>query len=300
MRALARLRIIRYRLMIWMSRSEIISKLFKTWFTSNSLIIFSALLICDSRVFAVTPSDTSLVRDDTAYWTQREGIELSWTGGILIEPNTGIQLNIKNPKLEGKFPVVIYLHGCDGINLNHDTLWARYIAKLGFAVILPNSFSRPKRISNCNPLIKSGTGRFPAADVYRQEEIAYAITRLKKESWVDSKKIYLMGHSEGGRAAALANFKDLRGIIISAWQCTSRQYPLSDGIKSDMSIPVLALIYDEDPWYFGTPNQGDCAKHGGARLDFSQKLFKGKFHQTYDNSEARLAVTEFLKRISNQ
>jgi dienelactone hydrolase len=236
---------------------------------------------------------------DFDYPIRFDGVESSWFGGMLFEPVTAKALDIKNPMLSGKFPVLIYLHGCTGIDNNHDTRWAREVAKLGFVVIMPNSFSRPNRVSNCDPATKTA-GRFSAAHVYRQEEIAYALARLGRETWADMKRVYLMGHSEGGIATATATFKEIKGIIISGWTCTNTRHPSMDGIRSSKDVPTLVLLYDKDPWFHNSHTEGDCSKSGAERADFTQKLFRGGIHGTFDAPGARDAVRSFLLRISGR
>lgn len=223
-------------------------------------------------------------------------VEKSWDGGILYAPNTAKTLNIKNPEIEGIHPVLIYMHGCTGITYDHDTLWAKEIAKMGFVVVMPNSFSRVNRISNCDARTKT-SGTFKQVWSYRQEEIAYALAKLKTYKWVDTNKLFLMGHSEGGVATAESKFSAFKGKIISGWSCTNKQYSPHDRINADPNISILVLLYDRDPWFVGTPYEGDCARHAEGRKDFKQVLMSGSTHNTYDNNEARKAVNEFLTRL---
>jgi hypothetical protein len=174
------------------------------------------------------------------------GIEKSWNKADVFIPESIFLKSISNLQLEKKYPVVIYLHGCTGILSNHDLRWARFISNLGFVVILPDSFARPRRVSNCDPVhTRGGTGRFPIALAYREQEIAYAINQLKKTSWADTANIFLMGHSEGANAAAQTNITGFRGIILSSGFCHR-------GINFEYGVKGLVINYENDPWHNGS------------------------------------------------
>ena len=129
----------------------------------------------------------------------------------------------------------------------------------------------------------------------RLEEIRYAIEQVKKSAWADTNKVFLMGHSEGGQAAARNRLADFRGIIISGWTCTDSARPGFDGIFAPLETPILTLEWDRDSWYEFTPFQGSCANKFGERKKARQVLFSETQHSTYDQREARDAVAQFLK-----
>ncbi len=88
--------------------------------------------------------------------------------------------SIADLRLDKKYPVVIYLHGCGGITSSNDTRWGKFLSEMGFVVILPDSLARPGRISNCDTSAKKTSNRFPMAIPYREQEIFYSINELKK------------------------------------------------------------------------------------------------------------------------
>lgn len=119
-------------------------------------------------------------------------VELSWEKSYVFIPGYFFSRSV-DVVIEKKYPVVIYLHGCNGINFPHDPLWAKELNSLGFVVMVLDSFARPDRKSNCDIVAKQGNGKFLEADRYRQEEINYAYKQLKKLSWVDTSKIFFNG-----------------------------------------------------------------------------------------------------------
>ena len=44
----------------------------------------------------------------------------SWDNAIVLLPNTAQRVKTSEIKINKKVPVLIYLHGCVGIHLNHD------------------------------------------------------------------------------------------------------------------------------------------------------------------------------------
>ena len=213
------------------------------------------------------------------------GVEKSWDKADVYIPESIFLKRTSNLQLEKKYPVVIYLHGCTGITSNHDLRWGRFISNLGFVVILPDSFARPSRISNCDPVNTVRTGRFPFALAYREQEIAYAIGQLKKTNWADMSNIFLMGHSEGANAVAQTNIIGFRGMIMSSGFC-------ADGIKFENGVKGLVINFENDPWHKGN---GRCQQ---ARNDGSLSLLflNDNAHNSFDYPRVRDEVQQFLKQ----
>lgn len=185
-------------------------------------------------------------------------------------------------------PLVIYLHGCAGIDPNHDRSWARFLANNGYAVIMPDSMARRGRRAVCDPRTNSwDLSRFPRVYEYRQQEIAYALAEAERLPWVDKSRIFLMGHSEGGYAASQFGDLGFRAIIVSAWQCGSR-----NGLSTRQGVPVLNLVFDRDPWYWQTVKQGRCSDH---REEGVETVSEDRaIHETFNSQVMRQRVLEFL------
>jgi dienelactone hydrolase len=225
---------------------------------------------------------------------QGQDVEKTWEAAQVYLPGKVFASAPGGIQESKPLPVVIYMHGCTGIDPRHDVRWADFIKSLGFAVVLPDSMARPGRKPNCDPRTKSG-GAFPQAHAMRQEEIAYALEQLRKAPWADARNIYLMGHSEGGQAAARCRLGGLRGVIISGWTCTHARNPVFDGIHVPVETPILAMAFDRDAWRAGNPTEGSCASKFGDRPAARQLIFQGSDHGTYEQREARDAVAKFLK-----
>jgi dienelactone hydrolase len=226
-------------------------------------------------------------------------VDQSWKKASVYTPGAFLSKSTDGLALDKKYPVVIYMHGCTGITNHNDLAWAKYIAEMNFVVVVPDSMARKSRLSNCDPRQKGNTATFPQAHDYRQEEIKFALSQLKSAEWADQKNIFLMGHSEGGLASARSTYSDFKGIIISGWTCTIMRIPRLHGIYSPKNIPILAIAYLDDSWFKGKPNEGRCIDQADGRRVIQVDLV-GSDHDTFSNSNAKNAVTTFLKDNLNR
>jgi len=226
-------------------------------------------------------------------WLHAKDVELSWDKSLIFMPGSFMSRSPHNLTVDKKYPVVIYLHGCTGIENNHDVQWARFLASQNFLVVMPDSMARPNRKSNCDPRQQGGTNVFPQAYSYRQQEIAFAKEQITKSAWWDQKNLFLMGHSEGGIATAQSSHGGFNGLIISGWTCTHRNNLSFDGIKSPKEIPAIAVAFVDDSWRKGKFNEGRCADKADGR-NLIQIDLQGREHSTYDSRVARDAVVKFL------
>ena len=230
-----------------------------------------------------------------AHAEKNSDVNLSWVNAsVFVFNHPEIKQTKQLNALKDSLPVLIYLHGCAGIN--RDALnWASYISSLGFVVILPNSMARNGRVANCDPKLKKGNGAFPLARAYRQQEITYALNQVIDSPWAQRKNIFLMGHSEGGTAVAQSPHAEFAGEIISGETCTDRKNPAYDGIFAPIEMPVLAIASIDDEWHENKPAvKGRCADKAQGRSFFTQVDLPGSTHPTYGSPIAREAVRDFL------
>ena len=64
----------------------------------------------------------------------------------------------RRPEAPPPVPVVVFMHGCTGIWTSDTPAWVSFLASHGYAVVAPDSFARPGRLSNCDPH-RAGAGR---------------------------------------------------------------------------------------------------------------------------------------------
>lgn len=212
-------------------------------------------------------------------------LEPAWTKAPMYLPgNSFATTAAANEQPARGTPLVIYLHGCAGIDSGNDRGWARFLADNGYAVIMPDSFARPARISACDPSTQTWDGRrFPGIWSYRQQEITLALERSRSLPWVDPNRIYLMGHSEGAWAASNWMGGGFRAVVISAYPCTP-----SVATSISLSTPILNLLFTHDPWFM---DDRRCSRY---RSNVEEVVISARAHSTYPYREMRQKVLEFL------
>ncbi len=193
-----------------------------------------------------------------------------------------------------RYPTVLFMHGCDGPR-NLQAL--RAMARRGFAVIAPDSFARRFRPRQCDRRTRRGGRNYYVFD-FRSAEISYALTRFRDLAWVDKKKFFLVGVSEGGLAAAQHRGSAFRARVISAWTCHGSD--LVNGLGAPADEPVLALVHAKDPWYTRGRSRrlsGDCGKFFGLGRPRSRSIIirEGTRHDVLSDPKAMPRNLRFLE-----
>ncbi len=191
-----------------------------------------------------------------------------------------------------RYPTILYLHGCAG---QGDLAPLQAFAKAGFAVIAPNSFARRFRPLQCRPSERTGGQNIFVFD-FRLVEISYALQRMAALPWVNNERLYLVGTSEGGVAAALYRGEEFSARIIAQWTCHGA--PFIRGLAAPEGEPVLAIVRSDDPWYQPerTAGQlGDCsAFFKTPNRSRSLIIDGGAAHDVWGHSGAMRAALDFL------
>ncbi len=197
-----------------------------------------------------------------------------------------------------KFPTILYVHGCAGLS---GLTPLRAMARRGFAVIAPDSFSRRFRPRQCDPIRKTGGKNVYVFD-FRAAEISYALHRFKRLSWVDRKRLFLVGVSEGGLAVAQYRGDEFRARVIAEWTCHGA--PLVRGLAAPPDEPVLAVVRANDPFYTRYKRggqRGDCGAFFGPRpRSRSMVLQTGARHDVLKDAKSIGAILEFLTEESKR
>jgi dienelactone hydrolase len=217
----------------------------------------------------------------------KSDVAISWQKGVAYVPGKFFTTSPPEIKTNKPYPVVLYMHGCNGIGPT-DRRWGPFLKGLGFIVVQPDSFARD-RPKSCDPATHTG-GLFPGVYKMRIEEVDYAREQIAKSAWADQKNIFLMGHSEGGITVSLITRADFRGVVISAWHCGSRT-----GLRTAVGIPVLAIDHSNDPWFPGVAG-GGCGKLFGDRPHSKMITLPGRDHDTFE-FPAQKGLETFLKDL---
>ncbi len=192
--------------------------------------------------------------------------------------------------LKKKRPTVIFSHGCAGLGRGN-LRYMRLLARAGYAVVAPDSFARRYRPETCDPSQHRGIKGAPHRRVnqMRQEEIHHAAYRVRRIRWVDQKNLFLMGHSQGGTAAASYEGDGFKAHVTSGSVCWR-------GVRSPRGTPILALYSEDDPWRRNRPADSCLrkARRRGVNMEFH--LFEGRAHNLSRNKKARRLILDFLAR----
>ncbi len=232
----------------------------------------------------------------------RADLELTFDHAVIALPPThqggavrlGQLEEIADPDaISGRRPVVIYLHGCTGIG-NYG--FFKVLAGAGYVVVAPDSMARRFRPLQCDPRTNTGGHNLFIYD-FRRAEIAYALQRLRRYSWIDWSNVFLIGTSEGGVAAALYRGDEFRARVIAQWTCIGGA--LVRGIAAPPETPILAIVRNNDPWYdpARTAGQrGDCGAFMASRPGSRSIVLSGRQeHDVFGDPEIVREILRFLQ-----
>jgi poly(3-hydroxybutyrate) depolymerase len=231
-----------------------------------------------------------------AFLVQGYDVSKAWESAQVHVPSNFFVKNVNNVKVDAPLPVVIFLHGCGGIN-DHEIRWATFLKSKNFIVVLPNSFAIPNRQTNCTSTLPNRMVWRVPVDHLRPAEAEYALSKIKELEWADKNNIFLMGFSEGGMAAHNAKEDGFAGIIMSGFPCALR-----NPIKSHFSTPTLVLNWEIDPDFIrndGSYQQCSDKPYWQWRTNSTEILLEGKGHFNAHEPKAREAVLNFLIENKN-
>lgn len=246
-------------------------------------------------------------------WNDPAELERTWRAALVRIPRPGggylkTTMNdvIENKiSIQGRWPTVIYMHGCAGIWSGTYTR-INFLAGNGYAVIAPASFAREKYPKSCNPETHEG-GLYRPTVKMRQNDAGHAIAKARKLPWVDEDNVFLMGLSEGGMTTATFSSKapdrSVRARIVEGWTCNTGWYEYR-GIKAPDSEPVLTLVARKDPWFQNTWTKGSCTgflnKLNGSKSVVYSKGYLSTRHELLEDRRVRKIVIEFLEEHTSQ
>jgi len=197
--------------------------------------------------------------------------------------------------------IVIFLHGCTGIN-NNNRKWANFLKKEGYVVILPNDFAINGKPVACDVKKFKSTNKDKksASTSVRLRSIENIIAILKENDVFTKSNVFLMGHSEGGKIVNRFKGGEVFNAIVSSG------HGCKDGrVTSTISDIPFAYIYSKnDPWlerYYSDGSKVNCKNTGN--LDYkNRKVFiaEGREHSLVNNDSAVKFVLDFLRANRNK
>jgi dienelactone hydrolase len=196
-----------------------------------------------------TVSAEELVKFDSAPYIigqiqQRQAIE---RGETLAKLTATIEGYLSKPDGAGPFPTIVYLHGCNGLSQNTRARIADLMTSWGYVSLAVDSFTSRGIKEAC-------TGGMPT----RQADALGALLYLSRLTFVDPKRIAVVGSSQGGivalRLASTETVKLFAAPDDLKFKAAVAYYPLCGVASQQLAIPTIILIGELDDW---TPAK-DC------------------------------------------
>jgi dienelactone hydrolase len=240
---------------------------------------------------------------------------LLWTTAAVAE-TPSFPFTLSKPAGSGPFPAVVILHDCSGLGPRSSGMawrWSSELTRLGYVTIWPDSFlqrDRPKGVCTVASLPRV-TYAERASDAYA------ALSYLTSLSFVDAKRIAVMGGSHGGTstlatiadipenagrvdgrfAAAVALYPSC-GLSLGGWTVERSKEPgrpitaYSGALKP--LAPLLILIGELDDWTPPEPCRRLAAAAQSAGYPVEIKVYPGA-HHSFDSI---LPIRRVAERIN--
>ena len=264
-------------------------------FFQLSICFLAALQVsaCATMDTASAPDELARTLDAAIVAIPREYFELHLPSDMSTwgQMRYGLQ-DLANRVGEKKIPLVIYLHGCAGLDYfsNHDI---HFLLSNGYAVLAPNSFARKYKPLSCDPSSYAG-GFHRNVLGFRLAEASYAYEAAKNLPWIDKRNIFMMGFSEGGITTAKYWRGGLAGRIIIGWTCKAK-WPEYTGISGPQDEPILAVVASKDPWFADSWTSGHCGKSMLSRQNAESVVVNVDFHDVQSLPEVKEKILKFLQ-----
>jgi predicted esterase len=158
---------------------------------------------------------------------------------------------IKIPNLKNytkKLPTIVYMQGSH--SFNSGKVFREWITDAGYIFFAPNTHTSKDRPTYSSPVPKD---IYEEVHAYRQAEIDLFIKRVKELPFIDRKRMFLMGYSEGALASARYSGDEFVGRIVLGWSCEPGYYTDYPKVGAKRDDPFLNIIGRDDQ-YFGKQN----------------------------------------------
>ncbi|WP_113542615.1 dienelactone hydrolase family protein [Rhizobium leguminosarum] len=204
-------------------------------------------------------------------------------GEIISQPQGTLLLGyLSRPEGDGPFPAVVVLHGCEGMRLSVKDLWPKRLVSWGYVVLVVDSFTTRNITDTCQ-------GSLPD----RLFDAYGALTFLSKQSFVDARRVALMGFSTGGTATLEGTkIEGNEQLMDHKFRAAVAYYPLCAASQGDATVPTLILSGERDNW---SPADR-CLKRlarlsdNGPPIEFN--VYKGTYHD-FDAPEFKVGRRVF-------
>jgi dienelactone hydrolase len=187
--------------------------------------------------------------------------------GEVAKAEQGIELTgeLLRPAGDGPFPALVMLHGC-GRPSSTDAIRAERYVSWGYVVLHFDSFA-PRGVKNeC-----AGGATDRALDALG------ALDSLAHLSFVDRRRIAVVGFGQGGGAALDAN--NAANLSTNRFRAAVLYYPTScPSGTQNLVAPVLVLIGELDDWTLVRSCRADLTTRGDKPPSTNLIVYPGAFH----------------------
>ena len=262
-----------------------------------------------SAAFAALAWFGSATGAELRFTSEDDEVARTWQGGYVFYPTGGyfkwgkIAATVPDAAAAlagGRYPTIVYMHGCSGIDIASTKTARDFLLKGGFVVVMPDSFARRNKPPSCI-LAQHRGGLHRSVLSWRQDEARNAIAEARRLPFVDPNNIFLVGLSEGAVTTATTSGNEpVNARIVEGWTCHAG-WPEYWGLNAPASEPVLALSSVDDPWFELAVLQGDCGVFMD-RNNGSRSIVWPKSHILHDQHfqlwqpEAMSTAIAFLRR----
>jgi dienelactone hydrolase len=147
------------------------------------------------------------------------------------------------PTGQGPFPVVILLHGCNGISRANMRRWSDRLTEWGYGAFVLDSFRGRNVTSVCAP-----EDQPKVTPLDRAGDVLNAALALSSHPAVDGKRIGVIGFSHGGSTAVTVTRKAFEKFQPGLIKASINYYGSCRGPEVHGTTPLLSLNGDADTW----------------------------------------------------
>nr|WP_210301171.1 dienelactone hydrolase family protein [Rhizobium sp. BK619] len=190
-------------------------------------------------------------------------------GELLSQPpGTPLLGYLSRPQGDGPFPAVVVMHGCDGMRPSVKDLWPKRLVSWGYVVLVVDSFTTRNIQDTCRSALPD-----PVFDAYG------ALNFLSKSSFVDTRRVALMGFAAGGTATLEATkIEGNEQLMDHKFRAAVAYYPICAASQGDATVPTLILSGDRDNWSPAERCRKRLAGVGDDAPPIELNLYKGVYH----------------------
>lgn len=201
-------------------------------------------------------------------------------------------------KIKKSVTTVFYMHGSAGFTKG--VTYRKWIVEDANCIFFaPNSLKIKNRPTYENP---SPIKKYEKVHNLRQAEIVYNLEKLKELNFIDFKKLFLMGNSEGALAAAAYSGREFKARIVTAYSCENGYYSKDFKLGCKKHDPFLNIIGTHDEYFSETSKatkkyevEGHCTKALIKNKNAKVVLLPQTKHDITSNIYVKDDIVNFIK-----